>query len=110
MMYLHSSFDLAEGVSLEDYKTALAEFTAAMKSRNLIVDTGPVLERCRHPIMDTDDDRGHRYIFVISFTDLDQCNAAVEHIQAADSACDPAHRALYGNIIGPIFSCWADSS
>ena len=109
MMYLHSSFDLAEGTSLAQYQAALAEFTAAMKARNLLVDTGPILERCRHPIMDTDDDRGQRYFFVISFIDLEQCNAAVKHIQAADPATDPVHRAIYGDIISPIFSCWVDS-
>lgn len=109
-MYLHSSFDLAEGTSLAQYRAALAEFTAVMKSRNLLVDTGPILERCRHPIMDTDDERGHQYFYVITFSDLEQCNAAVKHIRAADPSTDPAHRAIYGNIIGPIFSCWVDST
>ena len=109
MMYLHSSFDLAEGVSLDDYKRALQEFTATMKSMGLIVDTGPVLERRRHPIMDTDDERGHQYFFVMSFADQEQCDAAVRHIQSADPGTDAAHRGIYRDIIKPIFSCWVDS-
>lgn len=109
-MYLHSSFDLADNVSLASYQAALDDFTQAMKSMDLIVDTGPVLERCRHPIMDTDEDRGHRYFFVITFTDRKQCDAAIQQIQAADPATNPAHRALHGDIIKPIFSCWVDST
>jgi hypothetical protein len=109
MMYLHTSFDLAEGVSLDAYKSALREFTAVMKSGDLIVDTGPVLERCRHPVMDTDEERGHQYFFVMSFADRAQCDAAVRHIQSADPGGDPAHRALQKDIIRPIFSCWVDS-
>jgi hypothetical protein len=110
MLYLHSSFDLAEGVSLEEYRSALQAFTAAMQARNLIVDTGPILERCHHPIMDTDTQRGHRYFFVMSFTDREQCDAAVQHIQSADPGSDAAHRAIYQDIISPIFSCWVDSN
>ena len=109
-MYLHTSFDLTDGISLARYQHALDEFTEAMKSRDLIVDTGPILERCLHPIMDTDEDRSHRYFFVISFTDRKQCDAAVGHIKAADPATDPAHRAIYDDIINPIFSCWVDSA
>lgn len=107
-MYLHSSFDLADGVSLDDYKEVLRDFTASMKSSGLIVDTGPILQRSRHPIMDTDEDRGQQYFFVMTFTDREQCDAAVRHIQAARPGGDPAHRAVYQDIMRPIFSCWVD--
>jgi len=109
-MYLHSSFDLAPGVSLDDYKAALQDFTKFMQSKNLLVETGPVLERYRHPIMDTDDGRKHRYFFVMSFSDRAQCDAAVQHILSADPAVNAAHRAVHQDIISPIFSCWTDSS
>lgn len=108
MMYLHSSFDLAPGVSLDDYKAALQDFTALLRAKGLLVETGPILERCRHPIMDTDEQRNHRYFFVMSFTDREQCDAAVQHILSADPAGNSAHRAVHQDIISPIFSCWAD--
>lgn len=109
MLHLHSSFDLAGEVTLEEYRAALAEFSAVMQARGLLVATGPILERCRHPVMDTDEERGHQYFFVMSFADREQCDAAVQHIQSADPGSDPAHRAIYKDIINPIFSCWADS-
>ncbi len=109
MLHLHSSFNLADGVSLDDYREALREFTRQLQSLGLLVDTGPVLERCRHPVMDTDDERDQQYFFAMTFADREQCDAAVRHIQSADPGTDRAHRAIYQDIIRPIFSCWADS-
>ncbi len=109
MLHMHTSFDLSPEVNIEDYRSTLNRFSSLMKENDLIVGTGPVLERCRHPIMDTDKDRAHQYFFVISFTDREQCDAAVRNIQAAHPESDPVHRAIYRDIIHPIFSCWVDS-
>ena len=108
MFHMHTSFDLSPDVKIDDYRTTLQQFSALMKANGLIVQTGPVMERCRHPIMDTDEQRSHQYFFVMSFTDRDQCDAAVQHIQAAQPDSDPVHRAVYIDIINPIFSCWVD--
>ena len=108
MLHLHTSFDLTPDTQISDYKAVLERFSTDMQERGLLHSTGPVLERCKHPIMDTDEERGHRYFFVMSFTDREQCDAAVRHIQSADPDSDPAHRAIYKDIICPIFSCWAD--
>ncbi len=105
---MHTSFDLSPDVKIDDYRTTLKQFSALMIANGLIVQTGPVMERCRHPIMDTDEQRSHQYFFVMSFTDRDQCDAAVQHIQAAQPDSDPVHRAVYIDIINPIFSCWVD--
>ena len=108
MFHLHTSFDLAADVAINDYRATLNAFATLMQKKGLIVETGPVMERCLHPIMDTDEERGHQYFFVISFTDREQCDAAVRDIQAAHPESDPVHRAIYQDIIRPIFSCWAD--
>lgn len=108
MLHLHTSFDLSSDVQIDDYRAVLDEFSADMLAKGLILSTGPVMERCKHPIMDTDEERAHRYFFVMSFTDREQCDAAVRHIQAADPESDPIHRAIYRDIISPIFSCWTD--
>ena len=108
MFHLHTSFDLSPEVNIDDYRATLNRFSTLMTEGGLIVETGPVMERCRHPIMDTDEDRGHQYFFVISFTDRKQCDAAVRNIQAAHPESDPIHRAIYRDIIHPIFSCWVD--
>ena len=108
MFHLHTSFDLAADVGIDEYRARLERFSAAMKKNGLIVETGPVMERCRHPIMDTDEHRGHQYFFVISFTDREQCDAAIRTIQGAHAESGAVHRALFDDIIRPIFSCWAD--
>jgi hypothetical protein len=108
MFHLHTSFDLADHVDIDDYRARLDRFSVFMKNNGLIVDTGPVMERCRHPIMDTDENRRHQYFFVISFTDREQCDAAVRNIQAAHADSSAVHRALFEDIIMPIFSCWVD--
>ncbi len=108
MFHMHTSFDLSPDVNIDAYRTTLEQFTALMTESGLMAEAGPVMERCRHPIMDTDDSRSHQYFFVISFTDREQCDAAVRHIQAAHPDSGPVHRAIYQDIINPIFSCWVD--
>ncbi len=108
MLHLHTSFDLAPDVSIADYQKALDEFSEDMLARGLLQSTGPIMERCHHPVMDTDEDRAHQYFFVMTFADRAQCDAAVAHIKAGDTDSDPIHRAVYKDIIHPIFSCWVD--
>ena len=108
MFHMHTSFDLSPNVKIEDYKATLERFSALMQASELLLETGPVMQRCHHPVMDTDEQRSHQYFFVMSFTDRSQCDAAVEHIKAADPASTPVHRAVYEDIINPIFSCWVD--
>ncbi|MGI9273222.1 MAG: hypothetical protein ACR2QT_15720 [Woeseiaceae bacterium] len=105
---MHTSFDLATSTSIDEFQNALDAFTGLMIAKDLIVSTGPVAERCKHPIMDTDEQRGHQFFFVMIFRDREQCDAAVSHIQEAATDSDPVHRAVYANIVDPIFSCWID--
>ena len=107
---MHTSFDLAGDACISEFRHALDNFSSLMLSKDLLLKTGPVLERCKHPIMDTDVQRTHGYFFVMSFRDREQCDAAVQHIQSADPRSDPVHRAIYQNIVDPIFSCWVDES
>jgi hypothetical protein len=108
MLHMHTSFDLAQGTSIEDFGTALNIFSEMMVAKGLVVETGPIAKRCKHPIMDTDEQRGHQYFFVMSFRDREQCDDAVRHIQESKSDSDPVHRAVYANIVEPIFSCWLE--
>lgn len=108
MYYMHTSFDLADGVGIDEFRSALQKFAGHMRQLGLVVETGQVAERRRHPIMDTDDARKHRYFFAMSFRDVEQCDAAVKHIQAEHPDSDQIHRSVYGLIVDPIFSAWED--
>ena len=108
MFHMHTSFDLAAGTSIDEFRDALSAFSEMMVAKGLVVATGPVATRCRHPIMDTDEQRNHQYFFVMSFRDREQCDAAVQYIQNAAADTDPVHKAVYANIVAPVFSCWVD--
>lgn len=108
MLHMHTSFDLAQGTSIEEFGSSLDVFSEMMIAKGLVVETGPIAKRCKHPIMDTDDKRSHQYFFVMSFRDREQCDAAVSHIQEFAADSDPVHRAVYANIVDPLFSCWID--
>lgn len=108
MFHMHTSFDLAGDACISQFRHALDDFSSLMLSKDLLVKTGPVLDRCKHPVMDTDVQRAHEYFFVMSFRDREQCDAAVEHIKKVAKDSDPVHRAVYANIVDPVFSCWLD--
>lgn len=110
MFHMHTSFDLAARTSIGEFRNALDAFSELMVAKGLVVETGPIAQRCKHPIMDTDDKRDHQYFFVMSFRDREQCDAAVSHIKTAASDSDPVHKAVYANIVEPVFSCWVDES
>lgn len=108
MLHMYSSFNLRAGACLDDYRAAVAEFSDLMKAKDLLVDTGPILTRCRHPIMDTDEQRDHEYFFVMTFRDRKQCDAAVEHIKTVNPESDALHRAIQDDIVDPVFTCWME--
>lgn len=108
MLHMYSSFNLRAGANLDDYRAAVADFSALMKAKGLVLETGPIMTRCRHPIMDTDEDRDHEYFFVMKFRDREQCDAAVRHIQSANPEIDSLHRAIQEDIVDPVFTCWVE--
>lgn len=105
---MHTSFDLAQGTDIQEFEIALHAFSELMIAKSLVVETGPIAKRCKHPIMDTDEQCIHEYFFVMRFHDREQCDAAVKHIQEATAESDTIHKAVYANIVDPIFSCWID--
>ena len=83
MFHLHTSFDLSPEVNINDYRATLNQFSTLMRESGLIVETGPVMERCRHPIMDTDEDRGHRSL---------SRDERYQQPSPADVAGEPGHK------------------
>lgn len=101
-------FNLEPPTTVDEFSSKLAEFSAHMQGLGLLESTGAVGRRQRHPVMDTDDERDHEYFFIMSFADREQCDRAVEKIQAAKQPGDAIHKAVYANIRDPVFICWAD--
>lgn len=108
MFRMLASFKLRPGIAADDFCRALAELTAHMKGRDLLLATGPVGRRQRHPVMDTDDERDQEYFFIMSFADRAQCDRAVEYLYRHEDPVESIHRSVYGKISDPVFVCWED--
>ena len=108
MFHMHTTFFLSAETSIDEFRTSLRVFSSFMQDQGLLENTGPVAERCKHPIMDTDAERDHPYFFRLTFRDREQCDAAVKHIQAMRQESHAIHKAVYANILDPVFSCWVD--
>ena len=108
MFHMHTTFFLSAETSIDEFRTSLRVFSSFMQDLGLLQNTGPVAERCTHPIMDTDAERNHPYFFRMTLRDREQCDAAVKHIQAMRQESHAIHKAVYANVLDPVFSCWMD--
>lgn len=108
MFHMLTCFNLEPGISIEEFKKSLDALTDRMVDLGLLHATGPVGRRQRHPVMDTDAERDHEFFFMMSFTDREQCDRAVEHMLPRSGSDDALHRATYENVKDPIFICWED--
>ena len=101
-------FDLAPGVSVEEFAQAMRTFIKQMRADGLVVSSSPIGQRQRHPVMDTDKERDHDYFLTLSFENRDQCDRAVEYIEARAGPGSTSHIAAYAMIADPVFICWQD--
>ena len=110
MFHMLSCFNLANGVSIDEFQKSNSVFLEHMQELNLVQSTGPVGRRNRHPVMDTDKERDQEYFYVMSFQDESQCNLAVKYIQSNDVSGDSIHGNVVSKIKNSIFICWEDVS
>lgn len=108
MFHMLSCFDLKSGVTIDEFRESLDELTKHLKDIELIHSTGPVGRRQRHPIMDTDSERDHEFFFIMSFSDRDQCDRAVDYFLPGEAPVDSIHRAVHAKVKDPVFICWED--
>ena len=105
---MHTTFFLSADTNVDEFRTSLGVLSALMQELGLLESTGPVANRCKHPVMDTDSERDHPYFFQLSFRDREQCDAAVRHIQSMEQESQAIHKAVYAKVVDPVFSCWMD--
>ena len=108
MLHMLSCFDLKPGVSINDFRQALAEFSTRLQEADKLLSTGAIGRRFRETIMDTDDERDHEYFFIMSFQDRAQCDRAIEYILPHEEPGESAHNAVYLKVRDPVFICWED--
>ncbi|MEM1413089.1 MAG: hypothetical protein AAGH19_12100 [Pseudomonadota bacterium] len=101
-----SCFNLAPGKSAADFEARLAPYVAELQALDLVVDALPVGERRTDTILDTDEERSHRYFMIMRFRDKAQSDASVAHIEAGSEPCGRLHRHAYAVVRDPVFICW----
>ncbi len=108
MFHMLTFFDLEPGLSIDEFRRSLAEFTAHLREIDLLQSMGPIGRRQRHKVMDTDDERDHEYYFTLSFRDRAQCDLSVEYILRHEEPAESLHHAVYSGVHEPVFTCWED--
>ena len=108
MYRMATSFNLRDGVSIEDFVRTLEAFANEFLERDLLLAVSSVAERHRHAVMDTASDDAHEYFFIMDFRDLAQCDAAVEKMYAVGARDHGSHAAMLDAIEDPVFTCWQD--
>jgi len=108
MFHMLTCFNLKPGITTDEFRHSLAEFTQYMQKMDLVHSTGPVGRRQRDTIMDTDDEREHEYFFMTSFRDRVQCDRSVEYILPHEEPGESSHMAVQSKVQDPVFICWQD--
>ncbi len=108
MINMLSRFDLKEGADIGRFCRDYAAFAEEMRSRGLIVSTGPVGRRHADTPMDTDAAWRQSFFAVMTFHNRCQLDAAYAYISEAKPADKVAHSAILAALQNAVFTCWED--
>lgn len=108
MFHMLTCFDLKSEYSLDEFQESLDEYTNHMHSLDLVEDRSPIGLRQSDTIMDTDNERNHKYFMLMNFRDRTQSDKAVEYIKLHQEPGDSIHKEVYSKVQDLIFICWQD--
>jgi len=108
MFHMLTCFDLKPEYSLDVFQESLDEYTNHMHSLDLVEDRSPIGLRQSDTIMDTDNERNHKYFMLMNFRDRTQSDKAVEYIKLHQEPGDSIHKEVYSKVQDLIFICWQD--
>lgn len=107
MHQLLNIFDLKPGVRREKLDRAWDAFVSHLLDTDLAVSSSPVMDRTRPSGFDTDEDRDHAFMAVISFRDRAQADAAWDAIETRIEPLGRLHRSLFAMVHDPVFTFWS---
>ena len=108
MFHMLSCFDLKPDENIDSFRSAYARFVDEMKRADLVESTGPIGSRESDTLMDTDDERKHKYFVIMSFRDRNQVDAAYAQIKKHIEPGLASHDTIYTKVLDPVFICWQD--
>ena len=104
-LVLHTRCCPGENITLEDFERMLRGMSAELEALDLVVETGPIYQRFRHPVMDTDE-TDDEWFFTMTFRDRDQCEKAVQYMYREKGKGIEEHNRLQAMVCDAEFSCW----
>lgn len=108
MFHMLTCFDLKPNVTIEEFSRSVKLYEQHMRELHLTRSMGPIGERKRDTIMDTDDERDHQYFFISTFENRAQCDEAVNYILRHENPGDSIHKDVYSKVKNQVFICWQD--
>ena len=103
MFHMLSCFNLKPDTSLYEFRGSLTDHTAHLQTLDLVDSTGPIGRRQANTLMDTDDERNHQYLVIISFRYRAQCDRSVGHISGHQQPGDRIHREVSAMVADQVF-------
>ena len=108
MFHMLTCFDLKPEISIVDFQQSLNAFTEHMRNLDLVEGSSPIGLRQTNTILDTDNERDHKYFMLTHFRDRAQSDKAVEYIKTFEEPGDSIHKEVYAKVHDPMFICWQD--
>lgn len=106
MIVMHSTFNLAHGVSDDDFKDAFTAFARHLWSKRLIT-RWRVMRRQPHDGYNANEPRGNYYLMT-EFADLAQAQTCWKYVEQDEPPIHALHRAVREKIIDTSFFLSAD--
>ena len=107
MFYMHSSFNLREDETIDEFRTCLDLFSLKLIEDELLVSITPIKKRYHHPVMDTDK-TNFEYFFTMKFKNEDQLERSVKYIFGESEPGLTLHQNVWRKIEQYNFICWQD--
>ncbi|MEX0281193.1 MAG: hypothetical protein AB3N13_08400 [Arenibacterium sp.] len=106
MPCLLNLFNLKPSVDRAEFERAWQAFGEYLESADLAAECGAVKDRVPTSGYDTDTERAHILMAVITFRDQAQADAAWAAIEANAPPLAPLHRAVFARVHDPVFTFW----
>jgi hypothetical protein len=108
MFQMLTCFDLKPEFSIKEFQRSLTDYTEHMHKLDLVESNGPIGLRQSDTIMDTDNERKHKYFVLMNFRDKTQSDKAIDYIKTHREPGDSIHKNVYSKVQNQIFICWQD--